>query len=111
MDFDRKKYESLLKYIETRDKQLVKAGHYAQTELLDTLIKLQKFGFVNVGGRASCGGKVDKTWLIFTKWNEIVKKANSIGMSILVEDVKQKNAYATISGGFWHENKYSIKVA
>lgn len=95
----------LEKYIATRDKK----QDGSVFTLIDTFKELVDKGVVEVGGRSTCGaGKVDPTWKFFTSWNEVVKKANSMGFDILIERVKHENRWATINGGFWHSNIYRI---
>ncbi|QFR59584.1 hypothetical protein KEM14_gp23 [Xanthomonas virus phiXaf18] len=97
----------LVRFIATRDRRVAKYSwkDAAVTELWETLMQ---FGQVTVGGRASCGSKVDATWVTFTAWNEVVAKAAQMGITIFIEPIKQGNAWATKSGGFWEENRYSI---
>ena len=101
--------ERLYEFIAVRDRKLVKAGHWHSNELKKTFDSLIQFGSINVGGRASCGPKVDATWRIYVMWKEVIKKAQALGFHIEVESIKQKNAYATIAGGFWQEDKYILK--
>jgi hypothetical protein len=101
----------LEKYIATRDRKIhTKRGYQIGQPLLEAFSTLLEKGEVLVGGRASCGGATDPTWVELTLWNEVVSKAKTLGYSIRVESIKQKNAYATIAGGFWHENKYLLEV-
>jgi hypothetical protein len=99
----------LEKYIATRDKK-INAKSYCPigNPLQEAFTQLLDKGEITLGGRSTCGTYLDPTWTRFTLWNEVVKKAQSLGYEISVEPIKQKNAYATVAGGFWHENKYSL---
>lgn len=94
------------KYIATRDKKM--KGHVSSTPLLDQFKELEKWGKVEVGGRASCGSSVDPTWKFFTAWNEIVLKAGTLGYEISVTRVKHDNGSPTRAGGFWNSNVYIL---
>lgn len=97
---------ALEKYIATRDKN----NMIGITTLKQTFEELLKWKTIEVGGRSTCGaGKADPTWKFFTSWNEIVKKANSLGFNISVERLKHENKYATSHGGFWNSNIYKIQ--
>jgi hypothetical protein len=98
----------LVSYIATRDKRIAKTRAWSPTPLMDAFHELITRGVVRVGGRASCGGAVDPTWVIFTSWNEVVRKARQLGYQITEANIKQRNAWATRGGGFWDENEYSI---
>lgn len=100
--------QSLQKYITTRDKRIAKLRPWSPSEMSDQFAKLLNGETINYGGRASCGGKVDPTWVAFTTWNEIVRKARSLGYPIKVDRKVVGNSWATKSGGFWDENDYSI---
>lgn len=99
---------SLLTYIATRDRQLEKVSVIYDSELFKTFEELLHYKFVIVGGRTSCGGRVDPTWVKFTKWNEIIAKAKKLGYQINIENIKQPNKSPTMAGGFWNENKYTL---
>lgn len=98
----------LEKYISTRDSKISKLQGYPGTPLKNYFEDLMNFGFINVGGRASCGKHVDLSWKIFEMWREVVKKAITLGYNIEIESIPQKNRYATTNGGFWQENKYRL---
>lgn len=95
-------------YIATRDRRIAKSQPWSPTPLLDAFRELLTRGSVKVGGRASCGGSVDPTWAIFTAWNEVVRKARSLGYAIAEQDIKHGNGWATVAGGFWNEREYVI---
>lgn len=99
----------LKKYIETRDRRM--KNPLSTTPLLRQFEELLRVKKVEVGGRASCGGGVDPTWLFFTAWNEIVRKAVSTGLEIAVEPVKHANKSPTMAGGFWNSNIYTLSAA
>lgn len=99
----------LKKYIETRDRRM--KNPLSAAPLLRQFEELLRFRKVEVGGRASCGGAVDPTWLFFVAWNEIVRKAVSTGMEIAVEPVKHANKSPTMAGGFWNSNIYTLSGA
>jgi hypothetical protein len=96
----------LEKYIATRDKKMKMPT--SSTPLLDQFKELEQRRRVEVGGRASCGSGVDPTWKFFTAWNEIVRKAQSLGYEISFEGVKHANGSPTRSGGFWNSNIYVL---
>jgi hypothetical protein len=96
----------LQKYIATRDARYNKQYEWFGSDLLNAFTTLVEEGAVTFGGRASCGGKVDPSWVRFSMFNEIVAKAKRMGYGITVSSIKQKNRYASDSGGFWHENEY-----
>jgi hypothetical protein len=98
----------LVKYIATRDKRLAKDKPWSPTSLADTFSELMKSGAVKVGGRATCGTSVDSTWREFSMWNEVVRKARSLGYVITEEPIKHGNGWATKNGGFWNENEYRL---
>lgn len=100
--------EQLRKFIETRDRRVMKASGWRDSAISETFHKLLSTGSVVVGGRASCGGKVDPTWVEFTAWNEVVRKARSLGFDISQVPIKHGNAWATKCRGFWDENEYIL---
>lgn len=96
----------LQSYIATRDKRM--KHPISDTPLFDQFKELQERGQVEVGGRASCGSSCDPTWAFFTAWNEIIKKAQSLGHVIEVTPVKHANKSPTMAGGFWNSNIYRL---
>ena len=101
---------ALEKFIATRDKRHIKYDPMGRTDWMrETFKELHEKGVVRVGGRASCGGKIDPTWMTFTLWNEIVRKAQSLGHPIEVQSIKQPNKSPTMAGGFWNENEYTLR--
>ena len=100
----------LASYVATRDRRVAKASGYSRAPLAEHLSKLLEGKIVRVGGRASCGGKVDPSWVEFTSWSEVVSKARKLGMEIEETPVKHDNAWATKAGGFWNENDYMLKT-
>lgn len=103
--------EQLRKFIETRDRRVMKASGWRDAAISETFRKLLVTGSVVVGGRSSCGGKVDPTWVEFTAWNEVVQKARALGFDISKAPIKHGNAWATKCGGFWDENEYTLARA
>ena len=97
---------TLEKYIATRDKK--QKNPISITPLREQFDELLSRGKVEVGGRSSCGSGVDPTWLLFTAWNEIVKKANTIGFLISVTSVKHGNKSPTMAVGYWYSNVYEV---
>lgn len=102
----------LQKYIATRDKRVAQVdcvNHPARlSELFAELLSKKQ---IRVGGRSTCGAKVDPTWIAFTAWNEVITKANRLGYRIQVNSINQKNKSPTTCGGWWHENEYVLVVA
>jgi hypothetical protein len=96
----------LEKYIATRDKRM--KSPITTTPLREQFEELAKRGEVEVGGRTSCGGPVDPTWLFFTAWNEIVRKAAALGYRIEVTPVRHANKSPTMAGGYWNSNIYRL---
>jgi hypothetical protein len=102
---------ALLTYIATRERRVSKAFGYDRRSLSQDFERLLKGQVVRVGGRASCGPKVDPSWVEFVAWREIVRKAGSAGLKIESTPVKHGNGWATKAGGFWDENDYCIAKA
>lgn len=96
---------ALEKYIATRDRK--QKSLVSQTPLKDTFNELL-YRSVEVGGRASCGCRPDQTWRFYTSWNEVVRKAISIGYMIEITPVKHVNKSPTLAGGFWESNIYTL---
>ncbi|MDW3683056.1 hypothetical protein RA280_15125 [Cupriavidus sp. CV2] len=99
---------ALEKYIATRDKR--QKDVLSDTPLRDMFEELLLRKRIEVGGRSSCGGPVDPTWRLFTSWNEVIKKANSVGLAIQITPVKHGNKSPTMAGGFWYSNIYEIGI-
>lgn len=97
----------LQSYIATRDKRM--KNPLTSTPLREQFDELVKRGEVEVGGRASCGGSVDPTWSFFTAWNEVMRKAATLGYQIEITPVKHANKSPTMAGGFWNSNIYKMK--
>ena len=98
----------LAAFIATRERRVSKAFCYDRRSLSQDFERLLQGKTVRVGGRASCGSRVDPSWVEFTAWNEIVRKAESAGLRIEKTPVKHGNGWATKAGGFWDENDYRI---
>lgn len=98
----------LMSYIATRDRRLAKLQPWTPTRLGDAFAQLLDKGAVTVGGRASCGGKVDATWLVYTSWCDVVMKARKLGFVIDATPIKHGNGWASKAGGFWQENEYRL---
>jgi len=81
---------------------------YPSNDIKNNIQYLLENGYVSVGYRQSCGA-TDRTQKIFRLWTQAVKKLKKNGINLIEEQLKVGNAYATISGGFWQEIKYSIK--
>lgn len=103
--------EKLRSYIETRDRRCQKASGWSRTPIREHFDRLMRGDTVRVGGRASCGGKVDPSWIEFTAWNEVVRKARGLGIRIEATPVKHGNGWATKARGFWDENDYVLEGA
>lgn len=101
--------QKLEKYIATRDRRM--KSPFTTTPIQEQFDELVKRGTVEVGGRASCGSSVDPTWAFFCAWNEIVRKAVSLGYLIDVTPVKHANKSPTMAGGFWNSNIYTLRSA
>lgn len=100
--------KGLATFIATRERRVSKAFCYDRRSLSQDFERLLQGKTVRVGGRASCGSRVDPSWVEFTAWNEIVRKAESVGLRIEKTPVKHGNGWATKAGGFWDENDYRI---
>lgn len=98
----------LRSYIATRDHRVAKLRGYDFGPLARYFDELELRGSVRVGGRATSGPKTDLTWIEFRLWNEVVRKARSMGYAIEETNVAQHNAWATVSGGFWEEREYRL---
>ena len=100
---------ALAKYIATRDRRIEKTRSWDRRAMSGIWLDLMRNKSVKVGGRATCGTSADPSWAQFVAWGEIVKKAKSLGYVIRVAPIKQKNRWATNSGGFWDENEYVLE--
>lgn len=98
----------LSKFIETRDRRSSKAFGYERKPHMESFQRLLRGDTVRIGGRASCGSKADKSWVEFTDWCAVIRKARSIGFVIEETPVKHGNGWATKAGGFWQENDYRL---
>ena len=98
----------LANYIATRDRATAKEQPWNKTPLRDAFDKMIKDGSVVMGGRATAGSYTDPTWKVFSRWNEVVRKARGVGIDIQETDIKQANAWATKAGGFWNESEYRL---
>ena len=98
---------ALLSYIATRDKR--SALFDGDRPISDAWNRLINGQIVLFGGRATCGaGAADRSWVAFCAWNEVVRKAQKMGVNISVTKRKVDNGWATKARGFWHENEYQI---
>jgi hypothetical protein len=102
---------ALAKFIATRDRRIEKVSGWNDSAISNSFRHLLQFGEVIVGGRASCGGRPDPTWVQLCAWNEVIRKARAMGFDIKEESIKQGNAWATKAGGFWSESRYTIPSA
>ena len=75
--------------------------------ILEIDILLSK-GTVTKGYRQTCGSKKDSTASDFKDFEKEIQKLINNGMYIKKEVQKVDNAYATISGGFWQEFRYTL---
>lgn len=99
----------LVSFISTRDRRAATVFGYHKTPHADAFARMLRGDTVRIGGRASCGAKADPSWVEFTDWNAIVRKARSLGLAIEETPVKHGNGWATKAGGFWNENDYRLK--
>jgi hypothetical protein len=102
--------EKLKSFIETRDRRIVQKSPWMTGPLSEAFGELLKDGSVRMGGRATCGSSVDPTWAMFCAWNEVVRKARTLGYRIAEENVKHGNGWATKAGGFWNERLYTLET-
>ena len=72
---------------------------------IDTLLNK---GTATKGYRQTCGRKQDSTVSAFKDFEKEIQKLINDGMYIKKEAQKIDNAYATISGGFWQEFRYTL---
>ena len=100
--------DKLRSFIDTRDRRIAKASGYPCAPLTQHFDRILDGQTVCVGGRASCGGKVDPSWVEFTAWNEVVRKARQLGLDIKQVPIKHGNGWATKARGFWDENDYQL---
>ena len=98
----------LRSFIATRDRRAAKDTPWSPTPLSAHFGDLTAGKTVKVGGRASCGGRVDPTWTAFTLWGEVVRKARALGYQIEETNIKHGNGWATKGGGFWDEREYRL---
>jgi hypothetical protein len=100
--------QRLLSFIATRDKRVAKDRPWDSTPLLNAFNELLAKGSVRMGGRTTCGNYADPTWRVYSAWNEVVRKARSLGFAIEEVSVKHGNGWATKAGGFWDEADYKL---
>lgn len=104
-------FEKLQKYAATRDAKVIAAyGWGREPPITARLQKLLNGETVVVGGRATCGGKVDPTWTELVLWRQVICKARAIGVNVVEAPIKQGNAWATKCGGFWDEYEYRVST-
>lgn len=104
-------HPKLESYIATRDRKISRFWPHERNFLRDRFIEMMQRGHIRVGGRSTCGGS-DPTMHAYRAWNEVIRKAQSLGYSITVTDCRQQgNAWATRGGGFWNESEYRIDTA
>lgn len=100
--------QKLVSFIATRDRKVEKFWPHSPNHLADLFGELLSVGVVTVGGRSTCGGS-DPTMSALRMWNEVVKKARSLGYAITENQVRGlANAWATRGGGFWNESEYRL---
>ena len=97
----------LASFIATRDARLSKRAPHNDSQLADAFGSLISRGHVKFGGRESCGC-TDQTLIALRAWNEVIRKAKSLGYSITETNLPQTNAWATRGGGFWRESEYRL---
>jgi hypothetical protein len=83
---------------------------YDFNKITEYIADLNRNGYTQVGYLSSCGS-THSTLKIFRLWLKAVKLIEKQGFVFTKEDVKQKNAYATINGGFRTETKYTLAPA
>jgi hypothetical protein len=104
-------HPKLESYIATRDRKIAKFWPHDRTHIRDLFVRLLEKGAVTVGGRSTCGGS-DPTMYAYRAWNEVIRKARSLGYSISETNIRQQgNAWATRGGGFWNETEYRLDAA
>lgn len=97
----------LKSYISTRDKRLAKDYPWLPS-ISSVFDELMDRGSVVVGGRSTCGSGKDPTWAVWCAWREVVSKALKLGYDIREEPIKHGNGWATKSGGFWEESRFTM---
>lgn len=102
---------ALVSYIATRDRKLEKLTPWNPRPLADAFEALLRDGEVVMGGRSTCGaGAQDPSWVQFSAWGEVVRKARGLGFDIREQDIPQRNAWATKARGWWQESRYTINA-
>lgn len=97
-------------YVATRERRVANAYGYPSGALRDNFRRLVAGQTVRVGGRATCGARIDPTWVELCAWKEIVRKARALGLVITETPIKHGNGWATKAGGFWDENDYTLEI-
>jgi hypothetical protein len=81
---------------------------WESNDILSSINKLNTYKEVSVGYRAQCGS-THITQKKYRLWLSVLKEIQKQNIIINVENIKQKNAYATTNGGFWFEFKYTMQ--
>lgn len=100
-------HECVWSDIAKADAKLNAALGYNSNELAYWYGTLLKTGSVEVGWRECCGTR-HSTAKARAEWLNIVKKLSRTGTKFDVQRVKHKNRYATINGGFWNSEIFTI---
>lgn len=99
--------QTILSRIKSMDKKLNQQCDHEPNELRGNLQKLLEHGRVEVGWRESCG-TTGFSLKAHREWVKVVKILKKEGLEITEDQVKHKNSYATLSGGFWQSIVYTL---
>jgi hypothetical protein len=105
----RKKIEiKITPKIEALNEKANKIGNF-ENIILDNIQKLNIGKEVNIGYRQSCGRAKEPSSMIYDIWMKVIEELKKQKIYLITRDVKQKNSWATLSGGFWIEENYRLQ--
>jgi len=102
--------ENIDKAITAADARLNKISSIYKTEVRDLVQELVGKGVVTTGYRTSCG-RADNTLKRHREFVKVLGMLKKQGFHITEKSFTEKNAYASINGGFWNTKIYTITKA
>jgi hypothetical protein len=101
--------EKTAAFVKAQDEKLNAVVGYVSNPLAGWLKVIELKGSVEVGWRECCGCR-DNTAKERAAWVKLVARLVADGNEFAIERIKHGNGYATMKGGFWQSERFTLRV-